>query len=243
MLDAPLNRGLGARISESKPWADKYPLRLGETADAVERTLGFAQAWREYYYQNGTNGCVGYSTSEAATYLNRRRFDPEWLWNEAKKIDYWPETNPGDNEGTSVAAAMDVLRTQGHVYVKRGVAQAPSKQWGIDENRWATSVGDIRTSIAKGVPVVMGTWWFGDFDSPQQKENGEWFCGQENWERSERRGGHAYMFNAASDRRQAFRTPNTWGVDWPQVWFPYSVVERLLDMDGEATLITDHIGL
>jgi hypothetical protein len=138
---------------------------------------------------------------------------------------------------------MDILRSQGHVYVKRGVAQTPSTQWGIDENRWATSVDEIRTSIAKGVPVVMGTWWFGDFDEPVQKESGEWFCGQTNWKQTERRGGHAYMLNAASDRRQAFRTPNTWGINWPQVWIPYEVIEELLAMYGEATLVTDHIGL
>lgn len=182
---------------------------------------------------------MGFSSSQMMTYLNRRRFDARWLWEEAKKVDPWEDTNPGDDNGTSVAAAMDILRTQGHRYVKRGVVGEPKPDWGIVENRWATTVDEIRTSIQNGIPVVMGVNWLKDFDRPYQKDNREWFCGQVGWDTSGLRGGHAFMFNAASDRRQAFRTPNSWGKGHPQVWFPYEVVERLLAQDGEATLVTD----
>jgi hypothetical protein len=72
--------------------------------------------------------------------LNRVKYDPTWLWNQAKIVDEWPETNPGDDEGTSVRAAMDVLRTQGPLRPK---AKAPKLQDGIDANSWATKIDDL----------------------------------------------------------------------------------------------------
>lgn len=229
---------LGARLATHKPWVDKFPLQLTATVDKAERVLRFPKPWRQFYDQGREGACVGFSSSEMMTYLNRRRFDARWLWNQAKIIDPWPDTNPGDDEGTSVSAAMDVLRAQGHVYVKRGQDQTPDQQWGIAENRWATTVDDIRTSIQDGVPVVVGFNWYGNFDEPYQKGR-DWFVGAGDWHASNIRGGHAFMFNAVSDRRQAFRTPNSWGAEYPEVWFPYDVVNVLLGEYGEATLITD----
>lgn len=229
---------LGARLSKDKPWVDKFPLQLAKTTPTAERILRFPQPWRVYYDQGHEGACVGFSSSEMMTYLNRRRFDARWLWNEAKRVDPWPDTNPGDDNGTSVSAAMDVLRTQGHVYVKRGVDQPVNPDWGIAENRWATTVDELRTCIQGGTPVVVGVNWYTDFDNPYQVGR-DWFCGKDGWDQSGIRGGHAFMFNGVSDRRQAFRTPNNWGASFPQVWFPYAVVETLLGQDGEATLVTD----
>ncbi len=47
--------------------------------------------------------------------LNRKRYDARWLWDWAKSTDEWPETNPGDDQGTSVRAACEILRSRGHV--------------------------------------------------------------------------------------------------------------------------------
>ena len=47
--------------------------------------------------------------------LNRKRYDARWLWDWAKSTDEWPETNPGDDQGTSVRAACEILRARGHV--------------------------------------------------------------------------------------------------------------------------------
>lgn len=232
-------KALGAKISEDKPWADKYPLRLTSTVANAERILRFPKTWREYYDQGREGACVGYSSSQMMTFLNRRRFDARWLWNEAKKIDPWPDTNPGDDNGTSVDAAMTILRDRGHCALKYGKITPENMTWGIAENRWASTVDELRSSIQNGIPVVMGTYWFSNFDEPYQKENGEWFCGKPGWDISTIRGGHAYMFNAVSDKRGAFRTPNSWGAGHPQVWFLYEAVEKLLRMNGEATLVTD----
>jgi hypothetical protein len=46
-----------------------------------------------------------------------RRYNPLDVWNEAKKIDEWPDTNPGDDHGTSVRAGYDVCRDKGLVRV------------------------------------------------------------------------------------------------------------------------------
>jgi hypothetical protein len=70
-------------------------------------------AWWSFYDQGDLGACVGFSTARALSLLTRGRWNPTWIWNEAKKIDPWPDTNPGDNEGTDVNSAMKVLLAQG----------------------------------------------------------------------------------------------------------------------------------
>ncbi len=102
------------------------------------------KSWYLWYNQINEGKCVGEAGSRAMSHLNRRMYNPTWLWNEAKKIDEWTETNPGDNNGTSVRAAMDVLRNQGHV---RKRAKQPSVVEGIAANRWATNIDDLFTVL------------------------------------------------------------------------------------------------
>lgn len=97
-------------------------------------------AWYKYYNQGSEGACVGFGSSRMMSHLNRKRYDARWLWDEAKKIDAWSDTNPGDNEGTSVRAAMDVLRMQGHKVMK---SATPNLNDGINENRWAISIDDL----------------------------------------------------------------------------------------------------
>jgi hypothetical protein len=42
-----------------------------------------------------------------------------------------------------------------------------------------------------------------------------------------------------SDRRGAFAFMNSWGPYYPPTWMPYSLMDRLIDEDGEAVVITD----
>jgi hypothetical protein len=168
--------------------------------------------------------------------LNRRYYDARWLWNEAKEIDEFPDTNPGDNNGTSVRAAMDVLRTLGHVRIYHGNDMPAAPEEGILENRWATNVDEIRTCISSGIPVVLGTNWYRNFDRPVRKGLG-WWIGEGNL--GTIRGGHAVCIYRASDRLQAVGIVNNWGNSYPLVLMPYPVLERLLQEDGEATLVTD----
>jgi C1A family cysteine protease len=170
------------------------------------------------------------------------RYDSWWLWDRAKEIDYWPDTNPGDSNGTSVSAAMDVLRAQGHVQVpntSNGRASDPSPLIinGIQMNRWAQTVDEMRTSIANGVPVSIGVNWYSNFDRPVEKSYNNFWIGEGSL--GNIRGGHCVCVYGVSDKRQAFRVKNSWGRGYPLVWMPYSTMARLLNEDGEATIITD----
>jgi len=153
--------------------------------------------WWRFYDQGREGACVGFGSSRMMSLLNRKRYDARWLWNQAKKIDEWPDTNPGDDNGTSVRAAMDVLRAQGHVTWKanRSGDGYPLQAEGITANRWATRVGQVIDAL----------------QSP------------------------------ANERMGAVRILNSWGRDgYPhRVWMSYETLQRLLDEDGEATLVVD----
>lgn len=97
-------------------------------------------AWYKYYNQGAEGACVGFGSSRMMSLLNRKKYNAHWLWNEAKKIDEWPDSNPGDDNGTSVRAAMDVLRLQGHMISSHNM---PDLKEGIEENRWAISIDDL----------------------------------------------------------------------------------------------------
>jgi hypothetical protein len=170
------------------------------------------------------------------------RYDSWWLWDRAKEIDYWSDTNPGDDNGTSVSASMDILRTLGHVRQPkttisgRAVDPSPRSAEGIAANRWATNVDEMRTALAAGIPISIGVNWYANFDRPTGS-------GREQWigvgDLGRKRGGHCVCIYGASDRRQAFRVKNSWGKAYPLVWLPYNTMQRLLDEDGESTLVTD----
>jgi hypothetical protein len=127
-------------------------------------------SWWRFYDQGREGACVGFGCSRAMTNLNRRRYYARWLWDQAKLIDEWPETKPGDNQGTSVRAAMEVLRDRGHVHwrgsfqtddVPTRDARSASSQDGISAYRWAAGVDDVHRVLANplydrlgGVPIV-----------------------------------------------------------------------------------------
>lgn len=228
---------LGRNVPSDWNHVEKYPYSMiaSEPVLSVERTIRLPE-YREKYNQQREGACVGYASTWMMSILNRKLYNPRWLWNEAKKIDEWPQTNPGDNQGTSVRAAMDVLRAQGHVRILRGRECPPNMEDGILENRWATNVDEIRTAIASGVPVTLGINWYTNFDTPVEK-NGTWWIGQGSL--GTVRGGHAVCIYRASDRLQAFGIVNNWGTSYPLVMMPYSILSRLLVEDGEAALVTD----
>lgn len=122
-------------------------------------------AWYRYYNQLNQGACVGTGVSRTMSQMNRKMYDWTWLWNEAKKIDPWADTNPGDDEGTSVAAAMDVLRIQGH---RRKVGGKIVLEEGIVANRWANNVQDLFSVVKNaeysklGALPILNSW--GEFN-------------------------------------------------------------------------------
>lgn len=101
-------------------------------------------AWWRFYDQGREGACVGFGCSRMMTLLNRKRYDARWLWNAAKSVDEWPDTNPGDDNGTSVSAGCDVLRTQG---LQRYGRTMPTLDEGIAANRWALSTPDTLAAL------------------------------------------------------------------------------------------------
>jgi hypothetical protein len=149
-------------------------------------------SWWSFYDQGSEGACVGFGSSRMMSLLNRKRYDARWLWNRAKEVDEWADTNPGDDNGTSVRAAMDILRGEGHkLWGGKGDVK-PAE--GIAANRWATRVEQVMDALK----------------SP------------------------------ASERMGAVRVLNSWGRDYPhRVWMPLETLQRLLDEEGEATVVTD----
>lgn len=232
-------RPLGRRIPTSWTHVERYPFVAATRAltDQVERTLSLPN-YRQKYDQFSEGACVGFASSWMMSIINRRLYDARWLWDRAKEIDDWPETKPGDSTGTSVRAAMDVLRRMGHCRVRGRTVSQPLAQDGILENRWATSVDDVRMSIAAGVPVTLGVNWYTNFDRPFYKSGRAWIgLG----DLGAVRGGHAVCVYRASDRLQAVGIVNNWGNTYPLVLMPYEVLQRLLNEYGEATMVTDRV--
>jgi len=93
--------------------------------------------WWRFYDQGKEGACVGFACSRMMSLLNRVRLDAPWLYYEARKVDDWP----GENySGTSVRAALDVLRARGH---RRPGATVDDAAQGIVEFRWAASGDQI----------------------------------------------------------------------------------------------------
>lgn len=189
------------------------------------------------YNQGQTPECVGYSISRVVNWFNKYAFDANWLYEECKKIDPWP-----DEDGTSARYACDVLRREGHWRTIGGKAikAGPKLYHGIDSNTWASSVDDIRSVFARPMPqpVVLGTEWLQAWFTPARRNGDYWL--QELAQAGSSAGGHEYGLWACSDARQAFGIRNTWGPDWPAlVYVSYATVAQLLDRGGDACVLHD----
>ena len=108
------------------------------------------EEWWDFYDQGQEGACVGFGWSRCMTILNKGEiYAPRWLWDRSKEIDQWPETVPGDNNGTSVRLAGAILRDAGHVdwddsygdddHTERA-GYDPVRRDGISRFRWARSV-------------------------------------------------------------------------------------------------------
>ncbi|GHE86705.1 hypothetical protein GCM10017786_17750 [Amycolatopsis deserti] len=113
--------------------------------------------WYRFYDQGHEGACVGFGWSRCMTLLNKGLYAARWLWDRAKEHDEWPQTNPGDDEGTSVRAAAEVLVSAGHVDWDPAFSDDDSSERagyrpdvadGILAFRWATSAADVHQVLA-----------------------------------------------------------------------------------------------
>lgn len=264
----PQDPRLGRFIPDDDDHVLKYPYSavLDTTVATVEKVL-VLPFWHWLHDQGQEGSCVGHGSAMERAITNliqnkllarlppfTRRYDPLFIWNWAKAHDEWSETNPGDDNGTSVRAGYDCLRVVGPRRIKtKGIAivngrpvvsdncNTPDLSEGVEVTRWARTVDEMRTAISAGNPVVIGVNWYSNFDSPvgqsDVRKGVDYWIGQGSLGRV--RGGHCVCLYGASDKRQAFRLKNSWGRDYPLVWLPYGVMETLLGQDGEATLQSD----
>ncbi len=123
------------------------------------------EAWWEFYDQGAEGACVGFGWSRCMSILNKELYAARWLWDRAKASDEWPDTNPGDDNGTSVRAAGDVLRRSGHVDWKNEYAgddyterehYTPEFIDGITRFRWARSVEDVHAVLGNDKADQLG---------------------------------------------------------------------------------------
>lgn len=247
------NNGLGRLVPPDFEHVKKYALSNVITPETfvVEKLL-VLPVWHAQHDQGSEGACVGFGTTMMLTMLNLHqcrmqgakdvyiRYNPWWLWDRAKETDTFPDTNPGDSNGTTVRAACEVLQIQGHVVWENeadpksfAVAEALS---GISAYRWAQNIDEVRQCIRDNVPVAIGVNWYQNFDKPEYV-NGEYWIGR--GDLGLIRGGHCVCIYGASDQRQAVRIKNSWGASYPEVWMSYEVLNRLLSEDGEVAVITD----
>jgi hypothetical protein len=132
--------------------------------------------WRVFYDQGREGACVGFGWSRCMSMLNDKLFAARWLWDRSKEIDQWPDTNPGDSDGTSVRAAGDILRKSGHVpwedqyadddHVERAEYD-PKRRQGVKAIRWARSVDQVHAALGNdradqlGAVPYLNSWGTG----------------------------------------------------------------------------------
>ena len=132
------------------------------------------EEWWDFYDQGQEGACVGFGWSRCMTILNAgSRYASRWLWDRSKELDQWDETNPGDNNGTSVRTAGGVLRKSGHVswqddygdddHIERS-GYTPDRGQGIQRFRWARSVDDVHRALGNdradelGAVPILNSW-------------------------------------------------------------------------------------
>jgi hypothetical protein len=222
--DSPLNNsgGLGRRVPDNFDHIDKHRLQLATPNTGAPASINtsirlpnMAHYW-PLYDQGNEGACVGFGSSWAMTMLNRRAYAARTLYLETQLVDEWDDTPP--EEGTSVKAAMDVLRTRGHwrsVYNRKSHAldiTGPFPEDGIESNKWTTSADDVRHCIGAGVPVVIGVNWYADFDNPVWDTKLRRFViGRKSSSLGRIRGGHCVCIRAAVDRWGMVGGVNNWG--------------------------------
>lgn len=251
MSDKPLGR----RAPPNLDHVVAYPLRTLITQDVLpvppagtEKSLGLPWWWKQHD-QGFEGSCVGFGSSAMMSVTNHYqrlettgrdityRYAPRWLYSQAQLVDEWGETPP--EEGTSVRASCQILHEKGHRRVQNGVEGPVMTEHGISAYRWATTVDEMRAALYAGLAVSIGVNWYSGMDDPYLHDP---YSGVvEYWidVKGSVRGGHCLCVFRMSDRRQAFRLMNSWGGAYPPVWISYSHMQRLLDEQGEAAVITD----
>jgi len=186
----------------------------------------------KYWWTNGwwgnqgnTPQCVAYSwthwlaagpiTQKSSRKGGKFPIDPNYLYNEAQKIDAWVGE---DYDGTSVRAGAKILKLNGF----------------INSYSWAWDIDTLISTLLTTGPVVVGTWWYNDMFYPNKKGiikvNGN------------KLGGHAYLLDGINTDKQLIRIKNSWGREWGHNGFAYisfDDMNTLIQEQGEICLAVE----
>lgn len=204
----------------------RFAMSAPKTEKTFRNWLSPATAqWPRVLDQGNTSECVAYSTAKfllTHRIVNYPQESCNSFYKRCQLVDEWPGT---DYDGTSVNAAMKVLRADGLI-----------SSW-----TWAFERDPVIRHILEVGPVVAGTDWTMDMFTPDR-----WGY---IWPTGENAGGHAYLWLGANTLRKnpdgsigAVRGLNSWGPNWGpnkgRFWMSFGTVEKLLrglgQWSGEA---------
>jgi len=211
------------RIYLEDPRDKDFPIKEVVMSDLpdIRKKFWWADGWRGD--QGHTPHCVAYSWNHwiedgpviPDVVPNRKKpmFDPEKFY---KKCQKWDEI-PGENyAGTTVRAGAKILKKLGLV----------------EEYRWAQSIEDVILAVTHLGPVIAGTLWTKNMNTPTSASHIIRPTGKSV-------GGHAYSINGVDSDKELFRIKNSWGPKWGdngQAYIRFSDFEKLLNREGEACL-------
>lgn len=181
----------------------------------------------EFLDQGREGACVAYAFGHALLGeppQGVRDITDRWLverlyWNAQRKDPFPGGAYPGADphmEGTTLRAALKVLKAKGM----------------ISEYRFLREAGDVRWALQEGI-VVLGTKWYGNMNFVTlfrgiMKTGGTFI------------GGHAYAARAYRQRGDLIRIRNSWGRRWArggEAWMRVRDLENLWADYGEAVVI------
>lgn len=152
---SPLKRGSDVYVIAAKELGS---VRGGHCIVCEPAGLYDQPSWWRWYNQGSEGACVGFGSSRAMSLLNRREYQPFWLYRAAQALEHDP---PG-TEGAEVRSGLEVLRTAGLVRRRRHQAlqmtdaaiarDAPAADDGIAAYRWATSADNVLHAL--GTPTL-----------------------------------------------------------------------------------------
>ena len=193
-----------------------YPLKaiLPTTTERTERY------WDSTVFldQGAKPMCVGYGWAhwvDDPPITHPQLIDPEWIYNEAQKIDGFPMPH----DGSTVRAAAKILQGKSV----------------ISNYYWAQSSNDIVMAVLEKGPVTVGTNWYSDMSSPSIIDGLIKPTGQ-------LQGGHCYLINGVDTKKGLLRIKNSWGRLWGKLgeaYISFDDMGKLLAEGGEGCLATE----